>query len=155
MLKSLTIFILIGILSFLSLEFVFHLKPCKLCTFQRIPFYIGFALCITGFALPKFQKAIVCGLAMLFAFNAGLAVFHFFVEEGVFSFECASASVETIEELKLSFLSTPFCFLKTYFLWVKIIHTTDFFRLESRDRHYDEAHIFFSTFPFESCLMEI
>ena len=62
----------------------------------------------------------MCFLVGLFAFNTGLALFHFFVEEGVFSFECLSTDVETIEELKASLLSTPSCSVKNYFFGMRI-----------------------------------
>lgn len=116
----LTLFIFLGIVGFLSMEFIFNLKPCKLCFFQRIPFYIGFALCIMGFIFRSFQRHILLILAIMFAFNAWLAVFHFFVEEGLFTFECTSTAVGTIEELRRSLLETPSCSVKNYFLGVRI-----------------------------------
>lgn len=114
-------FIVLGIVSFLSLEFIFNLKPCKLCTFQRIPYYIGLFLCFLN------NKRWV---AILFLLNAILAGFHFFVEEGVFSFECiTNSNINTIEELKSSLYTQASCSNKAYIFGLRITLLSLFYSL--------------------------
>jgi disulfide bond formation protein DsbB len=65
-------------------EYVFGLKPCILCLYQRWPFAAVILLCIVGTALAKPRGALSKGLfatiALAFFGNAAIAFYHTGVE---------------------------------------------------------------------------
>ena len=92
---------LIGILSFLGMEFVLKMEPCKLCLMQRIPYYASFIICILHFLkLIKWRfTVILIFLCFLSAFF--IAGFHLLVEEHIIGYSCLEISnATTIESLK-------------------------------------------------------
>ena len=99
--KILFILILVGILSFLTMEFAFKMVPCKLCLIQRIPYYTASFICILFFfKLIKGKIAIIliflCFLSAFF-----ISGFHFLVEEQMVNFSCTEVSnANSVEELK-------------------------------------------------------
>jgi disulfide bond formation protein DsbB len=107
--KTLLIFILLGIFAFFILEFGFKLQPCKLCLIQRIPYYIALACVLI---LPP-KPAIYCVLAC-FIFAFCVAIFNILVEEGLITYTCNSLeTAETITDLKRQIYSAlPECTLK-------------------------------------------
>lgn len=62
-------------------QYVFGLRPCILCLYQRVPYGIIIALSAFGVLRPSFAWAciIACGLAFLS--GASIAIFHVGVEE--------------------------------------------------------------------------
>ena len=63
-------------------QFVFGLAPCVLCLYQRVPYAVAILLGLA--ALPRGMAAfrpVLLGLAaIVFAVNAGIAIFHAGVE---------------------------------------------------------------------------
>lgn len=82
----------IAVLSFLALagalaiEHIGGIAPCPLCLDQRIAYYAAIPLGLLAFALasgrPRWNRAILGLLALAFAVNAGLGVYHAGVEWG-------------------------------------------------------------------------
>jgi disulfide bond formation protein DsbB len=82
----------IALLSFLALagalaiEHIGGIRPCPLCLDQRIAYYAAVPLGLLAFALapgrPGWSRAILALLAVAFAVNAGLGVYHSGVEWG-------------------------------------------------------------------------
>lgn len=67
----------------LASQYVFGLVPCKLCLWQRWPYYVGVPLALlTVLAPPSFRRAGLWGLALLFLVSLGLGAFHAGVEWG-------------------------------------------------------------------------
>ncbi len=86
-------------------QYFFNFKPCILCLYQRIPFFIIAFLCVFGWFLhEKWQKIVVflCFLA-IFA-NLGLALYHVGVEQKIFKITQKCVAIEqnfaTVEELQ-------------------------------------------------------
>ena len=100
-----------GILSFYILEFFFGLRPCELCLIQRIPYFVGFFLCLIHFFKPN--KLVKFSLLLCFLVAVLLSVFQILVEEGIFIYSCNVVNAETVEELqKLMYKNRPNCLAK-------------------------------------------
>ncbi|HLD76497.1 MAG TPA: disulfide bond formation protein B [Rickettsiales bacterium] len=87
-------------------EFVFDMKPCILCLYQRIPF---FAIIAIGISSLFFKKELSRKLALflciiLLAVNIGIALYHVGVEKKIFHMtqKCMSEAENfaTIAELQ-------------------------------------------------------
>ena len=88
-----TYIILFSILSILILslfsayyiEFVLGHKPCKLCIYQRYPYFISILLLINIFFLKKLIRLSLLFLSLVSLFGSILAFYHFGIEQGFFS----------------------------------------------------------------------
>ncbi len=69
----------------LASEHVFGLLPCKLCLWQRWPYYIGIPLAVATILAPNagLRRAGLGLLAMVFLVSAGLGAYHAGVEWGL------------------------------------------------------------------------
>ncbi len=86
-------------------QYFLGFKPCILCLYQRIPFFIIAFLCIFGwFLYEKWQKIVIflCFLAIFT--NLGLALYHSGVEKKIFKIteKCVSneQNFATVEDLQ-------------------------------------------------------
>ena len=117
--------VFLGIASFLSLEFIFKLPPCKLCQMQRIPYYIAAIFSVFSPRKPFFLHTIIA----LFFFASCVSIFHVLVENQVFEFSCNSEiAAQTIEQLKLEILNAkPDCASKSYIFGLRITFLSTLF----------------------------
>jgi disulfide bond formation protein DsbB len=70
----------------LVFEHVFGYVPCKLCLIQRNPYYIAIPLGFLAALLPpRYARAGLWCLALLFVVSAGLGAYHSGVEWGFFA----------------------------------------------------------------------
>lgn len=97
-------------------QYVFGLRPCELCIYQRIPyvFIIAFGLIAYGAARQDKQiSKIFMGLVgVTFLIGMGIAIFHVGVEQGWWAgLEKCGAGLNdvsmTLEELRLEVLNAP------------------------------------------------
>ena len=119
--KSNNIFLII-ILSIISLSVVYALfiqywlghEPCKLCIYQRIPYYFSILLLIQIIFLKKYVKITLLIISLVFFCSSILAFYHFGIEQGFFeeSITCiitnASESMnkeQILEQLKQNNIS--------------------------------------------------
>ena len=85
--------ILIIILSTLSLflisayiiEYGLGHKPCNLCLYQRIPYFISIGLILTILLIKKYKKTNLLILSLVSIAGACLAFYHVGIEYGFFS----------------------------------------------------------------------
>jgi disulfide bond formation protein DsbB len=69
----------------LVFEHVFGYVPCKLCLMQRNPYYIAMPLgLVAAFLPPRWTRAGLWLLALVFVVSAGLGAYHAGVEWGFF-----------------------------------------------------------------------
>ena len=70
----------------LASQHVFGLVPCKLCLWQRWPYYVGLPLAIGALvAMPaRALRPLLAALALVFLASAGLGAYHAGVEWGIF-----------------------------------------------------------------------
>ena len=93
MLKRENNVILIVILFFVSLvlisafviEYGFGHQPCKLCLYERIPYFLSILLIIKILFIKKYEKITLLIISLVFISSTALAFYHFGIEQGFFS----------------------------------------------------------------------
>ena len=95
------IFILLvsSLISAFFIEYGLGHKPCKLCLYQRYPYFISILLLISIFVLKKSIKIHFLVLSIVFLFGAIVAFYHFGIEQGFFeeSTVCSSENLNQIQ----------------------------------------------------------
>ena len=77
--------ILLTITSALIIQYWLGHEPCKLCLYQRIPYFLAILLIIKIFFFKKYEKITLLILTLIFVSSAALAFYHFGIEQGFFS----------------------------------------------------------------------
>ena len=93
MLKQTNNIFLIVILAIISLTIILTLiiqyqldhEPCKLCLYERIPYFLSMLLIIKILFIKKYEKITFLILSLVFIGSAVLAFYHFGIEQGFFS----------------------------------------------------------------------
>jgi len=93
MLKQTNNIFLIAILAIISLTIISTLiiqywlghEPCKLCLYERIPYFLSMLLIIKILFIKKYEKITFLILSLVFIGSAALAFYHFGIEQGFFS----------------------------------------------------------------------
>ena len=73
------------ITSALIIQYWLGHEPCKLCLYQRIPYFLAILLIIKMFFLKKYAKITLLILTLIFVSSTVLAFYHFGIEQGFFS----------------------------------------------------------------------
>jgi len=122
MLKQTNNILLIVILAIISLTIISALiiqywlghEPCKLCLYERIPYFLSMLLIIKIIFIKKYEKITLLILFLVFMSSAFLAFYHFGIEQGFFSesLACTSGDLskmlskeELLEQLKQNSIS--------------------------------------------------
>ena len=93
MLKQTNNIFLIVILAIISLMIISALiiqyrlghEPCKLCLYQRIPYFLSILLIIKILFIKKYEKITLLILFLAFMSSATLDFYHFGIEQGFFN----------------------------------------------------------------------
>jgi len=112
MLKREKNLILVFILFFVSLvlisafviEYGFDHQPCKLCLYERIPYFLSILLIIKILFIKKYERVTLLALSLIFIGSATLAFYHFGIEQGFVSesFVCETRNLsETLSKEQL------------------------------------------------------
>ena len=112
MLKREKNLILVVILFFVSLvlisafviEYGFGHQPCKLCLYERIPYFLSILLIIKILFIKKYERVTLLALSLIFIGSATLAFYHFGIEQGFVSesFVCETRNLsETLSKEQL------------------------------------------------------
>ena len=75
----------LAIISALAIENLLDHTPCKLCLYERIPYFLSVPLIITIFFFKKYEKIILLVLFLTFFSSAILALYHFGIEKSFFN----------------------------------------------------------------------
>ena len=122
MLKQINNIFLIVILAIISLTLISALiiqywlghEPCKLCLYERIPYFLSMLLIIKILFIKKYEKITLLILFLVFMSSTALAFYHFGIEQGFFSesLACTSGDLsktlskeELLEQLKQNSIS--------------------------------------------------
>ena len=122
MLKHTNNIFLIVILAIISLTIISALiiqywlghEPCKLCLYERIPYFLSMLLIIKILFIKKYEKITFLILSLVFIGSAALAFYHFGIEQGFFSesLACTTGDLsktlskeELLEQLKQNSIS--------------------------------------------------
>ena len=73
------------ITSALIIQYWLGHEPCKLCLYQRIPYFLAILLIIKIFFFKKYEKITLLILSLVFVGSTVLAFYHFGIEQGFFN----------------------------------------------------------------------
>ena len=122
MLKQTNNILLIVILAIISLTIISALiiqywlghEPCKLCLYERIPYFLSILLIIKIIFIKRYEKITLLILSLVFIGGATLAFYHFGIEQAFFSesLACTTEDLsktlskeELLEQLKQNSIS--------------------------------------------------
>ena len=127
------IFVVISltIISALIIQYWLGYEPCKLCLYQRIPYFLAILLIIKIFFFKKYEKITLLILSLIFIGSTALAFYHFGIEQGFFneSLACTAPDVsktllkEQLELLKQNSVSCKDASFKILGLSLATINT--------------------------------
>ena len=60
-------------------------EPCKLCLYERIPYFLSMLLIIKILFIKKYERVTLLILFLVFISSTALAFYHFGIEQGFFS----------------------------------------------------------------------
>ena len=75
----------LAIISALIIQYWLGYEPCKLCLYQRIPYFLAILLIIKIFFFKKYEKITLLILSLIFIVSTALAFYHFGIEQGFFN----------------------------------------------------------------------
>ena len=73
------------IISALILQYWLGHEPCRLCLYERIPYFLSMLLITKIFFIKKYEKTTLLILFLVFMSSTVLAFYHFGIEQGFFS----------------------------------------------------------------------
>ena len=91
--------ILLTITSALIIQYWLGHEPCKLCLYQRIPYFLAILLIIKIFFFKKYEKITLLILTLIFVSSTALAFYHFGIEQGFFSESLACTTPDLSQTL--------------------------------------------------------
>ena len=89
----------LAIISALIIQHWFGHEPCKLCLYERIPYFLSILLIVKILFIKKYKKITLLILSLVFISGASLAFYHFGIEQGFFSESLACATGDLSETL--------------------------------------------------------
>jgi len=75
----------LAVTSALIIQYWLGHEPCKLCLYQRIPYFLAILLIIKIFFFKKYEKITLLILSLIFIGSTALAFYHFGIEQGFFN----------------------------------------------------------------------
>ena len=73
------------IISALIIQYWLGHEPCKLCLYERVPYFLSILLLIKMLFFKKNEKITLLILSLVFVSSSALAFYHFGIEQGFFS----------------------------------------------------------------------
>ena len=83
-LLSILIFICFVLISAFVIEYELGRQPCKLCLYERIPYFLSILLIVKIFFIRDYEKITLLILPLVFIISSILAFYHFGIEQGFF-----------------------------------------------------------------------
>ena len=111
---SILVFTFLILVSAFIIEHQLGHKPCKLCLYERIPYFLSMLLIIKILFIKKYERVTLLVLSLIFIGSATLAFYHFGIEQGFFSesLACTTGDLsktlskeELLQQLKLNSIS--------------------------------------------------
>ena len=111
---TILIFISLVLVSAYVIEYKLNHEPCKLCLYERIPYFLSILLITKIFFIRGHEKIILLILSLVFIISSILAFYHFGIEQGFFneSLACTTGYLsetlskeELLEQLKQNIIS--------------------------------------------------
>ena len=89
----------LAIMSALIIQYWLGHEPCKLCLYQRIPYFLAILLIIKIFFFKKYEKITLLTLSLIFIGSTALAFYHFGIEQGFFNESLACTATDLSKTL--------------------------------------------------------
>ncbi len=89
----------LAIISALIIQYWLDHEPCKLCLYQRIPYFLAILLIIKMFFFKKYEKITLLILILIFVSSTALAFYHFGIEQDFFSESLACTAPDLLKTL--------------------------------------------------------
>ena len=96
--------ILLAIISAVIIQYWLGHEPCKLCLYQRIPYFLAILLIIKIFFFKKYEKITLLILSLIFIGSTALAFYHFGIEQGFFNESLACTAPDVSKTLSKELL---------------------------------------------------
>ena len=96
---SILIFIFFVLVLAFVIEYTFGHQPCKLCLYERIPYFFSILLILKIFFTKGYEKVTLLILSLVFIISSILAFYHFGIEQGFFKESLACATTDLSENL--------------------------------------------------------
>lgn len=103
------VFISLVLISAFIIEYWLGHEPCKLCLYERIPYFLSVLLITKILFIRGYEKVTLLILSLVFIISTVLAFYHFGIEQGFFneSLACTAGNLseslskeELLEQLK-------------------------------------------------------
>ena len=94
----LLIIISLTIISTLIIQYWLGHEPCKLCLYERIPYFLSILLIIKILFFEKYEKITLLILFLVFVGSTALAFYHFGIEQDFFS-ESLACKAEDLSKI--------------------------------------------------------
>ena len=85
------------LISAFVIEYKLGHQPCKLCIYERIPYFLSILLIIKMFFSKQYENITLLLLSLIFVGSAILAFYHFGIEQGFFN-ETLVCKTESVSE---------------------------------------------------------
>ena len=82
---SILVFTSLVLVSAFIIEYRLGHEPCKLCLYERIPYFLSMLLIIKMLFIKKYERVTLLILFLVFISSTVLAFYHFGIEQGFFS----------------------------------------------------------------------
>jgi len=111
---TILIFISLVLVSAYVIEYKLNHEPCKLCLYERIPYFLSILLMMKIFFTRGYESATLLILSLVFIISSILAFYHFGIEQGFFneSLACTTPDLsntlskeQLLEQLKQNSIS--------------------------------------------------
>tara|TARA_B100000686_G_C16395977_1_gene764815 strand:+ start:155 stop:640 length:486 start_codon:yes stop_codon:yes gene_type:complete len=126
------IFIFLVLISAYIIEYKLGHQPCKLCLYERIPYFLAILLIVKMLFIKSYERVTLLILSLVFVVSSILAFYHFGIEQGFFdeSLTCTAPELsktlskeQILEQLKQNTLSCKDVSLKILGLSLAAINT--------------------------------
>ena len=82
---TILIFISLVLVSAYVIEYKLNHEPCKLCLYERIPYFLSILLMMKIFFTRGYESTTLLILSLVFIISSILAFYHFGIEQGFFN----------------------------------------------------------------------
>jgi disulfide bond formation protein DsbB len=96
---SILVFTSLILVSAFIIEHQLGHEPCKLCLYERIPYFLSMLLIIKMLFIKKYARVTLLILFLIFISSTALAFYHFGIEQGFFSESLACTTEELSKTL--------------------------------------------------------
>ena len=92
---TILIFISLVLISAFVIEYKLGHQPCKLCLYERIPYFLSVLLIIKIFFIRIYERETLLILSLVFIISSCLAFYHLGIEQGFFkeSLACTAGNL--------------------------------------------------------------